>query len=385
MPYLHTPIEALSGVGTARKAAYNRLGIHTVEDLLYHFPRAYEHRGDLRMLADARSDAYRDGKARMATLLTVSTEPRVSRVKGRMTLLKFRAFDESGTCDVTFFNQEFLRNTFSVGSVFRFYGRVEVQGKDRYAMTSPAYEPYVESRPLPPLFAVYPLTEGISNKLITEHVRQSLPAASLVEDPLPEEIRSAEGLCTLGYALRTIHAPEDFQSLHTAKRRLAFDEFFRFALGLGTAGRTARVTGAPICHISDGIMQEFLNALPYALTGAQARALRDLRRDMASDVAMNRMIVGDVGCGKTVCAAAAMYIAVKAGRQAALMAPTGILAAQHAADLLPSLRSWASAVPSLRVTPPPLKSARSTPPWPPKTPLSGWTWSSALKPSCPRE
>ena len=335
MPYLHTPIEALSGVGTARKAAYNRLGIHTVEDLLYHFPRAYEHRGDLRMLADARSDAYRDGKARMATLLTVSTEPRVSRVKGRMTLLKFRAFDESGTCDVTFFNQEFLRNTFSVGSVFRFYGRVEVQGKDRYAMTSPAYEPYVESRPLPPLFAVYPLTEGISNKLITEHVRQSLPAASLVEDPLPEEIRSAEGLCTLGYALRTIHAPEDFQSLHTAKRRLAFDEFFRFALGLGTAGRTARVTGAPICHISDGIMQEFLNALPYALTGAQARALRDLRGDMASDVAMNRMIVGDVGCGKTVCAAAAMYIAVKAGRQAALMAPTGILAAQHAADLLP--------------------------------------------------
>ena len=335
MPYLHTPIEVLSGVGTARKAAYNRLGIHTVEDLLYHFPRAYEHRGDLRMLADARSDAYRDGKARMATLLTVSTEPRVSRVKGRMTLLKFRAFDESGTCDVTFFNQEFLRNTFTVGSVFRFYGRVEVQGKDRYAMTSPAYEPYVESRPLPPLFAVYPLTEGISNKLITEHIRQSLPATSLVEDPLPEEIRAAEGLCTLGYALRTIHAPEDFQSLHTAKRRLAFDEFFRFALGLGTAGRTARVTGAPICHITDGIMQEFLNALPYALTGAQARALCDLRGDMASDVAMNRMIVGDVGCGKTVCAAAAMYIAVKAGRQAALMAPTGILAAQHAADLLP--------------------------------------------------
>ena len=335
MPYLHTPIEALSGVGTARKAAYNRLGIYTAEDLLYHFPRAYEHRGDIRMLADARSDAYRDGKARMATLLTVSTEPRVSRVKGRMTLLKFKAFDDSGTCEITFFNQEFLRNTFTVGSIFRFYGKVETAGKDRFTMTSPAYEPYVESRPLPPLFAVYPLTEGISNKLITEHVRQSLPATSLVEDPLPEEIRAAEGLCTLGYALRTIHAPEDFQSLHTAKRRLAFDEFFRFALGLGTAGRTARVTGAPVCRIPDGTVQEFLNALPYALTGAQARALCDLRRDLASDTAMNRMIVGDVGCGKTVCAAAAMFIAVKAGRQAALMAPTGILAAQHAADLLP--------------------------------------------------
>ncbi|MBP3665413.1 MAG: ATP-dependent DNA helicase RecG [Clostridia bacterium] len=335
MPYLHTPIEALSGVGPTRKAAYNKMGVYTVEDLLCHFPRAYEHRGDIRALAESRDDAYKTGKARMATLLTVSTEPRVSRVKGRMTVLKFRAFDESGTCDITFFNQEFLRNTFTVGGVFRFYGRVESVGKDRYAMTAPAYEPFVESRPLPPLYAVYPLTEGISNKMISEHIRQSLAATSLVEDPLPESVRAAEGLCTLGYALREIHAPSDFGSLHTAKRRLAFDEFFRFALGLGTAGRTAGVKGAPVCRVSDGVMQDFLNALPYALTGAQTRALSDLRRDLASDTAMNRMIVGDVGCGKTVCAAAAMYVAVKSGRQAALMAPTGILAAQHAADLLP--------------------------------------------------
>ncbi|MBR5124486.1 MAG: ATP-dependent DNA helicase RecG [Clostridia bacterium] len=335
MPYLHTPIEALSGVGSARKTAYNRMGIYTVEDLLYHFPRAYEHRGDVHMLSDAHKDVYKNGKARMATLLTVSSEVRVTRVKGRMTLTKFRAFDDSGTCEITFFNQEFLRNTFALGSVFRFYGRVEVAGKDRYTMTAPAYEPFVEGRGLPPLYAVYSLTEGIYNKMISDHIRQCLSATTMVEDPLPEDIRAAEGLCTLGYALREIHAPADFESLHAAKRRLAFDEFFRFALGLGTAGRTARVTGAPICGISDTVVDEFLRALPYALTGAQARALADLRRDMASDVAMNRMIVGDVGCGKTVCAAAAMYIAVKAGRQAALMAPTGILASQHAADLLP--------------------------------------------------
>ena len=335
MPYLHTPIEALGGVGPTRKTAYNKMGIYTVEDLLYHFPRAYEHRGDIRALAESRDEAYKSSKNRMATLLTVSTEPRVSRIKGRMTILKFRAFDESGSCDITFFNQEFLRNTFAVGGVFRFYGRVEATGKDRYSMTAPAFEPYIESRPLPPLYAVYSLTEGISNKMLTDHIRQSLAATAMVEDPLPEEIRAAEGLCTLGYALRRIHAPEDFQSLHTAKRRLAFDEFFRFALGLGTAGRTARVKGAPICEIGDDIMNEFLHALPYALTDAQARALRDLRRDLAGDTAMNRMIVGDVGCGKTVCAAAAMYVAVKAGRQAALMAPTGILATQHAADLLP--------------------------------------------------
>ena len=334
MPYLHTPISSLSGVGSARKAAYERMGIYTVEDLLYHFPRAYEHRGDIRMLADASEEPYKSG-ARMSTVLTVSTEPRVTRVKGRMTLCKFRAFDESGTCEITFFNQEYLRNTFAVGSVFRFYGKVEKAGKERYAMTAPAFEPYVEGRPLPPLYPVYSLTEGISNKMITGHMSLSLPATTQVEDPLPESIRASEGLCTLGYALRNIHAPEDFATLHTAKRRLAFDEFFRFALGLGAAGRSARVTGAPVCAVSESVMNQFLAALPYALTGAQVRALRDLRRDMASDTAMNRMIVGDVGCGKTVCAAAAMYIAVKAGRQAALMAPTGILATQHAADLLP--------------------------------------------------
>ena len=335
MPYLHTPVEALPGVGAARKTAYRKLGIYTVEDLIYHFPRAYEHRGDIRMLAEAKDEPYRSGGGRMSTILTVSSEPKVARVKGRMTLCKFRAFDDSGSCEITFFNQEYLRSTFTVGSVFRFYGRVEWAGKDHFTMTSPAYEPYVAGRPLPPLYAVYPLTEGLSNKMITGHVTQCLPVTAMVEDPLPEDIRAVEGLCTLGYALRQIHAPESFQTLHTAKRRLAFDEFFRFALGLGTAGRSARVTGAPVCRVSDATMQDFLSALPYALTGAQARALSDLRRDLASDVSMNRMIVGDVGCGKTVCAAAAMYIAVRAGRQAALMAPTGILATQHAADLLP--------------------------------------------------
>ena len=334
MPYLHTPISALNGVGSARKAAYERMGIYTVEDLLYHFPRAYEHRGDIRLLAEATEEPFRSG-ARMPTLLTVSTEARVTRVKGRMTLCKFRAFDDSGSCEITFFNQEYLRSTFTVGATFRFYGKVEAVGRERFTMTAPDYEPYAEGGSLPALYPIYPLTEGISNKMISGHIAQSLPATAQVEDILPESIRESEALCSLGYALREIHAPENFSTLHAAKRRLAFDEFFRFALGLGTAGRNARVTGAPVCAVSEAVMGEFLGALPYALTGAQRRALADLRRDMASDTAMNRMIVGDVGCGKTVCAAAAMYIAVRAGRQAALMAPTGILATQHAADLLP--------------------------------------------------
>ncbi len=335
--YLHTPISALPGVGRARETAYNRMGIYTVEDLLCHYPRAYEPRGDIHMLAEAGggTDPNTPRASRMATILTVSTEPRVARVKGRMTLCKFRAFDDSGVCEITFFNQEYLKNTFTLGSTFRFFGKVECAGRDKYTMTAPAYEPYVEGRHLPPLYPVYPLTEGLSNKMISGHINLALPAAAQMEDPLPESIRAAEGLCTIGYALRAIHAPEDYQTLHAAKRRLAFDEFFRFALGMGMAGRNARVTGAPILSVPDKTLDAFFSALPYTLTGAQARAVADIRRDMASDTAMNRMLVGDVGCGKTVCAAAAIYMAVKAGRQAALMAPTGILAAQHAADLIP--------------------------------------------------
>ncbi len=336
--YPHTPIGSLPGVGAARKAAYNRMGIYTAEDLLYHFPRAYEPRGDIHMLAEAGGEAFRGG-ARMATVLTVSTEARVTRVKGRMTLCKFRAFDDSGVCEITFFNQDYLRNVFTVGSTFRFFGKVECAGKDKYTMTSPAYEAYADGRHLPPLYPVYPLTEGISNKMISGHMAAVLPLSGQMEDPLPESIRAAEGLCAIGYALRAIHAPEDYTALHTAKRRLAFDEFFRFALGMGMAGRTARIAGAPRLAVSDKVFSEFLSALPYALTGAQARAVADIRRDMSADIAMNRMLVGDVGCGKTVCAAAAIYVAVKAGRQAALMAPTGILASQHAADLLPLFAS----------------------------------------------
>ena len=325
--FLQAPVSVLPGVGPGRRAAYARMGVETVRDLIYHFPRAFENRGDIRLLDQTTEEE------KCAVILTVSTEPRINRIRRGMSLLKFRAFDDSGVCEVTFFNQDYLRDHFPIGSVFRFYGKVKRTGS-RFDMGNPAYEPYDEATPLSPLYPVYPLTEGISQRMLTGHIARVLPTAvAYIEDPLPEEIREREGLATLAYALKHIHAPADFASLHAAKKRLAFDEFFRFALGMGTVGRTVRATGAPICLVDS--MEEFLSCLPYALTGAQARTVEDIRRDMAGNTAMSRMVVGDVGCGKTVCAAAAIYVAVRSGRQAALMAPTGILAAQHAADLLP--------------------------------------------------
>ncbi|MBQ7358026.1 MAG: ATP-dependent DNA helicase RecG [Clostridia bacterium] len=321
------PITSLYGVGKAKASAYASLGVETVGDLLYFFPRAYENRGFTVPLSAAREDI------KNAIIMTVATEPRVSLIRRGMSLLKFRAFDESGSCEITYFNQNYLKDKFHVGSTFRFWGKVERQGK-KISMTSPMAEAYTESVPLPPLASIYKLTEGLSQKVISTHIEAALTLArESLPDYLPERIREKYSLCTLHFALEQIHSPSDYQSLALAKRRLVFDEFFLFAAGIGrSSGETQRYK-APVC--SDGDVTPLLNLLPYKLTGAQSRAIDDIRRDMAQNIPMGRIIIGDVGCGKTVCAAAAMYISVKNGHQAALMAPTEILANQHYADLSP--------------------------------------------------
>ncbi len=324
---MRTDIKKLYGVGAVRAAAYARLGVHTVGELLEHYPRGYEDRGNIRLLSDC------DGTGKTAHLLTVATEAKSARIRGRLSMLKFRAYDESGICEVTFFNQEYLKNVFAVGSTFRFYGKVEKKG-NRYSMVSPAYEPWSEQTELPPLIPVYPLTEGLTQKQIAKDMKSAMTVLSCSEtgeDPLPEELRRKYGLCLQTYALRNIHMPESFRALAAAKKRLIFEEFFTFALGLSMAGAQNAKSPAVSCHEND--ISRLTDRLPYALTGAQMRVIEEIRADMEKPVAMNRMVVGDVGSGKTVCAAAAMLIAVQSGRQAALMAPTEILARQHHADL----------------------------------------------------
>ena len=319
-------IQDLKGVGPAKAAAYQKLGLFTKEDLLYHFPRSYENRGDVQLLRDAPLDR------RCAVVLTVGTEPRSARIRGRMSLLKFKAYDESGTCEITFFNQDYLKNRFLLGSTHRFWGKVQRVGKN-YKMLSPEAEPFDYDVPLADLLPVYRLSEGLTPKLIAQNMQEVLAATPLLEDPLPDDIRTEERLATLGFALRNIHTPKDYISLAAAKRRLIFDEFFTFALGLALTHKKSVSHGAPKCDKAD--LSVLTSLLPYALTGAQIRTIEQIRTDMARDLPMSRIVVGDVGCGKTVCAAAAMLFAVQSGRQAALMAPTEILARQHFEDLSP--------------------------------------------------
>ena len=328
MSGLDVDVKKLYGVGAVRAAAYSKIGIRTVGDLLEHYPRGYENRGDVRLL----SDTFEDSKA--SVILTVATQPKIARLKKRMSLLKFRAYDESGSCEITYFNQDFLKTAFPIGAEFRFYGKVG-RTKNGYTMSSPAYELYSEDALLPPLVPVYPLTEGLTGKQISKDIKAALSIASYAEadeDPLPEKIRMKYSLCVESYARRQIHAPESFAALAKAKKRLIFDELLYFALGVSmSSGKGKSKQSALPCNNTD--VSPLLALLPYELTGAQTRAISEIGRDMSRDVAMNRMVVGDVGCGKTVVAAAAIYMAVKSGRQAALMAPTEILATQHFYDL----------------------------------------------------
>lgn len=328
MPKLSSaPVKVLSGIGPARAKAYEKLGIRTVSDLIYHFPRAYEDRGNVKLLSECISCD------KASLIMVIGTVPKKTMIRRGMTLLKFTAFDESGTCEITFYNQNYLSDKFPLGATFRFYGQVEKVGK-RYKMNSPAYEMVIENEELMPLVPVYPLTEGISKNRIATDIQSAMNALSPeLEDYLPDDIRRKYKLCTLPFALRAIHDPTDYESVARAKKRLIFDEFFTFALGMALSGKKRRECGAPKCYNND--IDALISSLPYELTGDQKRAIEDIKRDMATDIPMSRILVGDVGCGKTVCAMAAMLIAVQSGNQAVLMAPTEILARQHYKDIAP--------------------------------------------------
>ena len=323
MSYTDIDIKKLYGVGEARAKAYSALGISTVGDLLAHYPRGYEDRGDVRLIGEI------DDYEKHAFILTVATEPKTARVKGKMTITKFRAYDDSAQCEIVFFNQEYVRSVFSLGSTFRFYGRLDKSSRG-VVLSAPTYEPYSEGVELPSLIPVYSATGKISQKQIAKDVRSALVLAACDRDsadPLPEDIRLKHKLCMRAFAEKNIHFPESFASLAAAKKRLIFDELFTFALGISLAGEREKRSSAYPCKSTD--MSALLRLLPYSLTSAQARVIGEIRADMEKDTSMSRIVIGDVGCGKTVCAAAAMLFAVQSGHQAALLAPTEILARQH--------------------------------------------------------
>ena len=318
---LGTLLQTFPSIGPARAKALKKLGLETVGDLLLYYPRAYEDRTKIYSIAAAPQEEA------VCVSALVAEAPRTSRIRKGLTVTKCRVVDGSGSAQVTFFNQDYVRYALTAGESYIFYGRMEVMGRHRQ-LTNPVFEREDRARFTGRIMPVYPLTAGVSNNLLAGLALPSVEScAHLVSDQLPSEVRLGRKLCTAEYACRNVHFPADQEALAVARRRLVFEELF--TLSCGMAFLRSRRTEARGRVFPDRPVEDFLALLPFSPTGAQRRAMEEVRADMASGRPMNRLVQGDVGSGKTAVAACAAWLAKAAGAQSAMMAPTEILAHQH--------------------------------------------------------
>jgi ATP-dependent DNA helicase RecG len=317
-------LENFPGIGPAKAKALARLGLSQAGDLLRHFPQRYEDRRQCYAIRQAPLTE----PCCVAAL--VAETPRLSRVRKGLELVKVKAADDTGVLNITFFNQSYLKNALTPGESYVFYGRVEEQGRARF-MTNPVFEREGAGRYTGCIVPVYPLTAGVSNNLLSGLTKQVVSqCAGQIADTIPESVRREHGLCTAELAYRNIHFPESFEALAEARRRMIFEELLALTCGLARL-KDRRTQG--VGRVLHADPAEFETLLPFPPTGAQKRAMADMAADFASGRAMNRLVQGDVGSGKTAVAAFGAWAAAKNGCQCALMAPTELLAEQHARTL----------------------------------------------------
>ena len=332
MADLSTNVQYIKGIGEARAKSLQKLGITDLRALISYFPRAYEDRMEFRRIADLVPGENACVRA------IVASEPKLSHIRKGLDLVKFRAVDESAALDLTYFNQSYLKNAFHLGEEYVFYGKAEGKALRRQ-MTNPMFEREGENRITGRIMPIYPLTAGVSQGLLYKAVRQGLDeCADDLTDFLPEEVRREYQLCHVRYAYENVHFPADDEALSVARRRLVFEELYLLTLGLRLLRSRRDTVAGQRCEAVS--LAPFYGALPFSLTGAQRRAIDDAVRDMCSPRPMNRLVQGDVGSGKTMVAAAAIWFAAQNRLQSALMAPTEILAEQHYKTLAPLLEGF---------------------------------------------
>ena len=313
-------IQNLPGIGPRKAEALERLGIFCPEDLLFHFPREYQ---DLRKLTGIR-DLTEGARSlvRAKVLLIVK-----GKGFGRRRTLRLLTEDGTGRMEVLFFNGGYLDQTFLRGGSYYFYGKVQIEN-GRVRMLHPDFTS-AEGDPSGRILPVYPLTRGMSQKELRKHIQTILDECAGPEETLPAAIIGKKHLCSLAYALRNIHFPEDEQKYKEARYRLIYEELFCLQTALLLSRERFGKGRKGICFSCEVRTEAFVAGLPYTPTGAQKRVLAEVEADMESAGAMNRLIQGDVGSGKTLIAQAALYKAAKCGYQSAFMAPTELLARQH--------------------------------------------------------
>jgi ATP-dependent DNA helicase RecG len=325
---LQKHVSTLYGVGqkTAEKLA--SLNIQTVQDLLFTFPRRYDDYTLMKPL-------HRLQVGELVTVIGAVQQTAMLKSKHGVDVFTVTLSDGTGKLSLSFFNQSFLRTRITEGMQLCLRGKVG-QFLGRFTMSNPTWESVdQDALTLRQIVPIYPLTA----QLTAAHLRKSTQVLvdqviDTIPDPMPESVLDRTGLAEYAWSLRQIHRPESLDMLDHARERLLFDELILLQMGVLRNRREWQSLPAQSLLVDDGVMESFKDSLPFGLTGAQIRAIQAIRKDLATTIPMNRLLQGDVGAGKTVVAAAALHIAVAAGLQGAIMAPTGILAEQHYRGLI---------------------------------------------------
>ena len=320
---LNKDVKYIKGVGPARAEVLNKIGIYTLGDVLTYFPRGHEDRGVVKSIAELV-----DGENALISAFAVT---RVSEIKVRshLTLCKLTVRDETGSCQITWYNQKYLKNTIKINTRYKFYGKVSKKGA-KADIQSPIFEEEGSSKSTGRIVPVYPLTYNLTQNTIRNVIENALNSVEgELEETLPDYLINKYNLLDTNTAIRQIHFPDSFEMFNKARIRLAFEELLSMQLALLSLKNKYEIDKPGIQFSKNVHMSDVIDKLPFRLTKAQLRVLEEIDNDMEKNKPMNRLLQGDVGSGKTIVALISAYKAVKSGYQAVIMAPTAILATQH--------------------------------------------------------
>lgn len=343
-----TPIQYIKGIGPKRAKAFNAAGIKTAEDLLYYFPLRYEDRTGFISISGIKKGETYTVKARILS----KGEHHSFRRRG-FSITEAEVGDATGTIRCVWFNQPYLKEYLKVGLTIILYGKVE-EYAGRLQMSSPEFEiassEEDESLNIGRITPVYPLPKGMTQRRLRQIIKYALDEyLTSVKEPLPYDLRSRNGLLNLAKSLLYIHFPDNAEAQKDAYKRLSFEEFFLFQIPL-LLRKLQKKAKAGISHnTSAELTADFRGTLPFNLTCAQERAIAEISKDMARPFAMQRLLQGDVGSGKTVVATIAALTAIQGGYQAVFMVPTEILARQHYDKIGSQLESGAPRLKKIRL------------------------------------
>ncbi len=318
----NTPIKEIKGIGEKTEALFHKMNIYTVGDVLLNYPRTY-----IQFPEAKHVDEVVEGEI-AAVIGRITSTPVVKKVRA-MQITVTTIGDLGVKMNLVWFRMPYIKNSLHFGESYIFYGKVQHKN-GRLTMEQPVIYSVEQYQGMEQLFLpVYSVTKGLSNTMMQKTVRTALMAENLFKDYLPAEIRDKYQLCEYNYAIKQIHFPDDMDSVIDARRRLVFDELFLFVLSIQYQKEKKEKEGNGFSFKEDSFIEEQICKLPYELTNAQRRVLKEIKKDMRSPYVMQRLIQGDVGSGKTVLAFLAMADCAHNGYQSAIMAPTEVLATQH--------------------------------------------------------